>query len=161
MKVARRPPAGAALFLNILAFALGFIFWRPRGGPGESGVGGGEEWGMILGIAQWGIALGLGAYLLLAFGSGLAVADPCGTGTPDAGMKKPDHRPGSQGGRAGPDPGLLYCSGVAAVAGLVPRALLHLSVNQFGPATPEPTSACWRPPSSSRCSGTASTWPSS
>ena len=69
------------LFLNILAFALGLIFYAGRAAVLEkSGVDKyGEEWPMILGIAEWGIpALGLGAYLLLAFGSWALgrVADP-------------------------------------------------------------------------------------
>ena len=69
------------LFLSILAFALGLIFYAGRAAVLEkSGVEKyGDDWSMILGIAEWGIpALGLGAYLLLAFGSWALdrVADP-------------------------------------------------------------------------------------
>ena len=69
------------LFFGILAFALGLIFYAGRAAVLEkSGVDKyGEEWPMILGIAEWGIpALALGAYLLLAFGSWALdrVADP-------------------------------------------------------------------------------------
>ena len=69
------------IFLNILAFALGFIFYGERASRLEkSGMDKyGEEWGLVLGIAQWGIpALALGAYLLLSLGSwALArVSDP-------------------------------------------------------------------------------------
>ena len=60
------------LFLNIFAFALGFIFYGGRAAPLEASGKQvyGDEWGAVLGCAQWMIpALALGGYLVLALGS--------------------------------------------------------------------------------------------